>query len=325
MNKKGYYFTLTVIILLGLVTAYYMSFSNPGNDKRALVDQERLQEINTFLESAQEDANNALSITSKRAFLAFEQDYLRPKGEYIPSADIDDLFEELIMSGSIDSAPAVLMVESTLTSWELEVKNLGLQYGLQDVNFIWDKPRIWQEDAWNVLVEVDYLLQANDTLSDAKWNISGTATSSVSIIGLYDPLYTIETNQNYFQLITKSNQTFPDGILDHLAYHQYLQINHSPSFLQRLVGDISAAHDQTGIESLVDVPTLMDHGVDYTNRALSDWHYFGYGSYTKVCTHASIWWVYVKERHNDYYHLPICGSDPPEDPSGPIHPIELGG
>ena len=96
----------------------------------------------------------------------------------------------------------------------------------------------------------------------------------------------------------------------------------------RLTGDMHAANSPAGIESLVDAPSLIAYGVDYTDRAVVDWYYFGYGgTYTDICVDDTNWWVYVPSApvdHNVYgftdCHALISGGSgggtPSPSPSG---------
>ncbi len=262
MGKKGYYFTLTVVLMLG-VLAIYISNTNTKESAYAQLAGQRLDEINTFISSTKADASVAMYVATYRSLLVLEEDVLQKEG-YVPNAQT--LLRTLIINGTLYGEEKELLGANTLNDWNVNIQLLArylrIELELSDMDIL-----LTQTDPWHVQTTLTGKLVINDTLTDAVWDLPMRAITKVPIANLYDPLYIVGSDQRYFQRIIRADTT---NVHDILSNHYYIASSRSPSYLDRLEGRMHAS--EHGIESLVDVPALAS--VDVVNEgSIIDWHY----------------------------------------------------
>ncbi|MFP4524626.1 MAG: hypothetical protein ACLFO2_04940 [Candidatus Woesearchaeota archaeon] len=263
-SRKAYFFSLTVLILLTLL-AVYTSVHRPARyHDGADVEATRLVKAEELISAVEDDAATALRVASYRAFIALDEAVLRRDG-YVDG--FDDKFEELVTNGTLDGQEQPLLNATTLTDWENQTVIVA-QHLHYTLNLTGHEIRAYHEGPWHVTVSLDTELQLTDERSDAQWELPLNVTARVPVRGLYDPLYTVGTDQRYFQRVTPA----PQGAGAARLVHDRLYINSTrgPSYLQRLRGDLKPS--EHGIESLVNATTLTGVGAEQEGSII-DWHY----------------------------------------------------
>ena len=262
--RKGYFFSLTVIILLGLIATYAATHDAPRYQDRAGVTATRLVEAEDLLDAIEQDSRTALRVASYRAFLTLHEAVLSEEG-YVD--DLEATFERLVTNGTIAGRNQSMLNATTINDWQAQTARVArhlhftLTYGEADIT-------AYQENPWHVTVELDTTLHLKDARTDAQWDIPLNTTAEVPIEGLHDPLYTVGTQQRYTRRITPA----PRGASADDLIHDRLYINSTrgPSYLQRLQGDITGS--EHGIESLVNVTRLIAVNAEGYGSII-DWHY----------------------------------------------------
>lgn len=297
-SKKGYFFSLTVILLLLLVSSYFSSMSTPENSKKSLVESQRIYEVNRFISSVERDAQTALTVASYRAFLAVDREIIRKSG-YVTS-DFDSIFEELVVNGSFKGDNVSLMNISSINEWVKKVSLVANQLVI-NINFSEFKINVFQEDPWFVSISLLAVMNVSDDFTKSSWSKPLIVVTTIPINNFFDPVYSVGSNQRYFQRFRKSNQTFSEGLMKHIFNHSYIASNFSPSFLQRIQGNFSGP-DYYGVESLVDVPLLETVDLIY-NASIIDWQYFEEQNDSLCHANGFPLWIVIDAAQNITYNV----------------------
>lgn len=267
-NKRGYFFTLTVLVLIALVFLTVIVTRAPPYTKESDLKNTRVQETNAFLQEVQKDAQSALFIASFRAFLALE-DHLLTENDYISSSQLQSLLQELLINGTIKNNPSSFMNLSTLTQWSNQTTTLANHIHV-DLTITFEQINATHTDPWHITLTIPMAIIAKDTFTDASWNTQTTIQTKLPITNFIDPAYSIQTNQKYIQNIVISNATFPTNFLTHVQNQHYIASPKSPSYLDRLTGSFGA--HPYGVESIINPKEMETIGIQQ-NGSLTDWIY----------------------------------------------------
>jgi len=254
MNKKGVFFTLLVITILSLFLLSY-SFFSVIEDRKSV--QRRIDTMNSFLFSLEEDIQRQLFISGFRIIFLFEKNIL-VSGNYI--TDLDSTFDEAFFNGTIygssDNDTSLLMNGAKFSDIKALIQEKGL--GI-NVNVSLGSPQvsISQDDPWNVKITLTTDFFMEDLSGLASWNKTWVVSGFVPVENFDDPLYTVHTSGTVLNRINRTRYvSFSDSVelLDHAQNSYYMNNTEAPSFLDRLQGDLTA-QNVNGIESLA-VPKL---------------------------------------------------------------------
>ena len=267
LTKKGYYFSLTVLVLLGLLTAYFAMKSAPGAAQTAQLHEQRLAEDQAFIDTLAQDAQSALYVSGYRSLLAIDEAILKQDG-YVHN--LDAVIQSATVNGEINGEQQALLAGNTLNDWASAMSTAAGRIGLT-LQIEQAQVTINQEDPWHLHLMLNYTLAMQDNAINAQWHTPLSAATTIPITLLNDPLYTVGTNQRYTQSITNTTLPITD-FTTYLADHHYIATNKAPSYLDRLQGRLQPS--PYGIESLVNLPDI--YAVNIINEgSIVDWHYFG--------------------------------------------------
>ncbi len=267
MNKKGIFFTSIVLAIATLLLLSYTAYTLV--DSRAST-QKRVETMNNFLTSLEEDVPRQLYISGFRIFFLMQK-HIVEEGEYI--TDAQSLFDEAFFNGTLygvaDNDTTLLMSDATFSDI---VSKIQTNANKINVNLSMTNPTITiqQLDPWSITIQLDTDFFMNDKSNLASWNRTWSISAEVPIEGFQDPLYIVETAGTVSQ-ITQSPFTFPTSsanLVTHASQTYYTNNTDAPNYLQRLEGDLSAT-SQYGIESLT-VPKLAS----ISGRSIVDHEYF---------------------------------------------------
>ncbi len=242
--------------------------------ERSLVIKERIHSIDHFIDDLDVDIQRGVFIASFRALLAMQQ-YITAEGDFI--TEVDDVFNELLINGSIDGNYMSVMNDTELPLWIDRIKQeaakatIVLNYNLTDV-------RVYHSSPWELSIELSMFIDITDTGETARWSRNQVITTSLPIEGFEDPLYTVFTEGRVINLITPTNITdFTNGqntsnLKVHVDAGLYRAKNSSPSYLMRLKGNLSGS--LYGIESFVNLKTFEDASLSIEEKSCIDYVYF---------------------------------------------------
>ncbi len=278
-SKKAVLFTVIVLIILSvLLFSLTVQTESRLREKRLSLDA-RISSVDHFISDIERDIERGLYIASFRALLGIQQE-MTETGEYF--TNFNGTFSELVINGSINGSYQTVIDNAELNEWvgriaeKADALLIVVNYSIKNVSVSHVSP-------WVLAVELDIDLNITDTKGTSSWDRASNITSFLNIEGFEDPLYTINSRGSVIKTIKKSNvTTFVIGtnaseLVSLVSNTYYLSSNISPSYLQRLEGDLSAS--PYGIESLVNLQefeVLEQYGIDiHDDCSIVDFVYFG--------------------------------------------------
>jgi hypothetical protein len=267
-NKKGMFFTFTVIALLSLIMASYGAYSYVQD--RAAINN-RIDTMNDFVFSVEEDLPRKMYITGFRIIFLLEKG-ISESGEYV--TDFNSTFEEAFFNGTIDGESKTLLEKVLFQDIEDSFNERGAKI---NVNVSLLEPEIFvsQDDPWNVKFSLKTNLVIEDLNRLASWNRTATIDAFIPIDNFEDPLYIVSTNGMIAKRINRtiySDFSNVANLLDHVSNSYYTNSTMAPSFLDRFKG--INAPNENGIESLVNLEELSMQGVPVIDKSVVDYIYF---------------------------------------------------
>jgi len=250
LNKRGIFFTSLVIVIL---TLFLLSYTIYSTIQERRTTQKRIETMNNFLFSLEEDLSRKIFISGFRIIFLMEKHILET-GTYI--RDIDESFQEAFFNGTIedrnDTELQTIMADSTFSGISNFIKERSSEINI-DTTFENPEIQILQEDPWNLKIILTMDLKIQDQSNLASWNKTESFIGYVPIEGFQDPVYTIEEGLGVSVNITKTPyiQITSSNINDHEANTYYTNYSGAPNFLNRLEGNLEASSSCCGIESIV--------------------------------------------------------------------------
>jgi hypothetical protein len=274
-SKKGVFFTFTSLLFLTLLIFSLSIGNNYSMREKIFAIETRIYTMNNFITDIENDVQRAAYIAGIRSLLALEN-HIFLSGEYL--SDLDNDFKKAFINGTINNTNSSLLINNTFSDWidkiEYEAEKIDII-----MNFTINSITLTQKDPWKVTINIDSTIHLKDKKDVSDWNKEKLITTDISIEGLEDPIYLVETNGVIENYIIKSNySSFTNGIditnlLDHTDNGYYVAFDKAPSYLMRLQGNFSDS--SAGIESLVDIDNLISNGIITYGKSIVDYVYFG--------------------------------------------------
>lgn len=301
--KKGIFFTLSAMILTAVILLSFNIHSYYSLQDKMEVVEKRILTMNHFVRDVQDDLNKGVYISSFRSLFSMIQ-HVTSNGTYID--DVNMRFNELFFNGTYDGEDAIFMENSTFPDW---VSRIQMHSDRIDINtdFNVSSVRIIQENPWYVTIEADMQLSFEDKKQTSSWKFERIVKTNITIIGLEDPIYVINSQGKLTNTITVTPYDyFTSGsdisnLLDLMNSSYYIHTNLSPSYLMRLAGNLS--NSTNGIESLVNVDLFVSQGFSGKGRSIVDYIYFGNQTTTDYHINNTPAWFKIDEDHLTIYEV----------------------
>ncbi len=258
-NKKGVLFTVVVIILLSVIIFKLTIETETRLKEKRLPIETRVNTVDDFIGDLERDISRGLYIASFRALLGLQQK-VTEQGVYV--TDLNSSFNELVINGTYEGVYVDVIDQAEMSEWierigeKAEELLIDVDYDILDV-------RVAHVTSWVIRIYIDVVLEITDTKGTASWLRESTITADIDITGFEDPLYTINSNGGIIKTIVRTNITDfvtdiddTTNLLTHLGGSYYATSNISPSYLNRLEGNLRPS--EFGIESLVDLREFED-------------------------------------------------------------------
>jgi hypothetical protein len=298
-NKRGMFFTIiaiSLIILFLIFYAYQSSFENP----RAI--NPRINTMNGFVFSIEQDLPRQLYIAGYRAIFIFEGK-ISNEGVYI--SDINSSFNELFFNGSLNGVNEDIMLGATYSDIKTSIEDMARSV---NVNVVIEPKtiRMVQEDPWRIKIILDTVLFIEDSGKLASWNKTGEYYAYIPVDSFEDPLYTVSTSGLVIHKINRTayNPLVNGNNVGNLSLHTqnglYISSTLAPSFLDRLGG--SSSPNINGIESLVYLPELSAQGITAEPKSCVDYIYFSTQNPAKYNIQGMPSWFYLDSEHLSLYN-----------------------
>ena len=304
VGKKGFFFTITAIMLL-IALALLISVQVNYEPKDHTILRTRTSTMNDFVKTVRSDLQRGLYITSFRSVLSMEQ-YISTYGVFLNSSDTQ--FKSAILSGKINNVSMGLVQNSTFPDWAQSIKLKARDIGLV-ANISIDGVSVGHQDRWNLVVSSNITVNITDEQNTAVWRVNQTVTSIIPIIGLEDPVFTVNSNGKIIRIINSTpydgkyvQGTNTSNLTSHIDGYFYTN-GTGPSFLMRFEGNYS--NSTFGIESFVNVPQLDSYDLPQYKRSMIDYVYFANTStdaiYVVNSTYTS--WLVIDNAHRSRYQV----------------------
>ena len=302
MNKKGIFFTILVIAILSLFLISYTMYSFI-QDRSSI--NKRIKTMNNFVFSLEQDMSRQIYISGYRALLSL-QTHITEQGQFLDSSE--ESIKEVLLNGTIETQNISLMEGYKLEDWSSRISEFGEQTNLL-INYSLKDVRVFQEDPWNVKIEMSINIFIQDKSGLASWNRTQNISSKISILDFEDPLYLISTNGKVVNKINKTvyepfvTGTDVSNLILHVGNSSYIDSIDAPSYLDRLEGKISANPEGNGIESLVYLPKLSGQGIAIKDKSVVDYIYFSANNPSAHNIQGMPSWFKIDDAHLDIYQV----------------------
>jgi hypothetical protein len=324
-DKKGviYLFLSSLfIIVMILVFLAYKQYSYTDREK---VVETRIMTINDFIKDIEFDSKRVIFISGFRSLIALE-DYVATTGNYLNDNNTPDIFRMAFYNGTINGTAIDVLVNSSYKDYLSELQRIAARIGISvDINVT--NVTLNQSSPWNVDVYVTTFVNITDNRGFAKWSFSKTYYTSVSLISIRDPIYSVSTFGRVPNPIRQNDSLIPfvtgndtSKLMIHINSSYYIHVENSsaPSYIMRLKGNFSNS-SCCGIESIANIEELNIQGLtNYTTLRRSSVDYILFASnnisinltdYDNLsCSfyNVSYSWLKIDSKHlvpNDIYHI----------------------
>jgi hypothetical protein len=300
LNKKGFIFTLSAIVLLSLFFLIYGINSLKNQDEST---SDRVKSLNSFMFSLEENLQRKVYVSGFRVLFLMQKRII-DTGEFI--TDFNSTFEEVFYNGTIYNEPQDpdliknIVYDEIISEINSEAGKINAQINISNPSI-----SVFQEDPWNVIVlfEADFLLK--DKASLVLWNKTQSIKAKIPILGFEDPLYLVNspiTNQYnktpYTTFVTGSDVS---NLKLHLENHYYTNSTLAPSFLDRF--ENNPGPDTNGIESFVYLPDLSAQGITPKDKTVVDYIYFSSLTPSDNSVSGMPSWFKLDDAHLNIYNV----------------------
>lgn len=206
-GRKGYLFTISIIILITLVILLVMFYTTTKT--REIEDTSgriRCDELYYFVQDIEHDLERAMLIFGRRAAIYAVGDVVdtnRTMANYTYQNCTDFIFDgngseaaiaELVLCGSLYGENVTYMVNHTLPVWlervDAEAREMRFQLDITVLNLT-----VVPYDAWDFAMMLEMNVEIQDETGLCYYIVTDdTLLSITDIIGLEDPLYPIHTD-----------------------------------------------------------------------------------------------------------------------------------
>jgi len=275
-NKKGLFYLLISALFITIMIFVFLAYKEYGYTDKQKIVETRVKTINDFIKDIDSDSKRAIYISGFRSLIALE-DYVTKAGQYINNTE--ELFRIAFYNGTINNTEVEVLENSSYSEYLEKLRVIGGRIGL-DVYINVTRIILRHDSPWSVNVTVTTYINISDKKGLARWDFSKNYSTSISLISIRDPIYSVFTYgrvpntiriSNITDYVNSDNDTTQLQI--HINNSFYTENTLAPSFLMRLEGNFSSS--PYGIESIVYIPELLYQGVGYdSSRSIVDYVLF---------------------------------------------------
>lgn len=254
--KKGIFFTFIAITLMAVFILVLAPSADISLQKDLQSVRARISSVDSYVSDLENRyLETVLRATTHKAILSLIF-YMNTTGSYIPN--LDAAFSEVMLTGKIGGVPIdsvtgkKIMDNSTLTDWNSRIIESAKDTLNVNTTIIVNNISVFQTKPWNI----DSALNVNLTVKSnvAEWRRNSVITTTISIEGLHNPYFLINTGKAYTNEIKKSSVPFNQwnitNVREHVRNGTYIQSEKAPGFLMRFTNTM-ANSTCCGIEAFV--------------------------------------------------------------------------
>lgn len=327
-SKKSQFFILMALAIASLLAISFGMYAF-SNDRSSI--NQRINTMNSFLSSSEQDLSRQMYILAYRIIFVAETDMLTDgciknyssggvRGGCITQDEAEDagfsspielLLNEIFFDESVLNSENLTYGVRRIDLFDWNDESLNARASKINVNVSTSNYKLLvdQVDSWNIRIQFKFNLIMNDYSNLASWNASQNIVTLIPISNFLDPLYIKETGDSGSKM-AKTPFVNDQGIFDstklveNMEKGYYIEDENAPSFLMRLNGETGSS--SYGVSRLIDVSYLMNKGVDvsrYTEagNSIADYQFFSGVSGTCTPSGISIGWFKLDEASAEPY------------------------
>ncbi len=259
---------MIVIVIISILVASY-TFYTYTKERRVI--QKRIETMNNFIVSLEEDIPRKIFISGFRTIFVFNSKIIE-SGNYIQNVSLNA--QEVFINGTYLGQNQPIMNGAKLDDLKNDLMNQGSKINI-NISIKDEKITIYQTDPWNVKVTLTANFSIYDKTNLASWNKTITTTGEIPIYYFEDPVYLLGSGGLITTKINKTSITTftSQNLLNFTQNQEYINSTDAPSFLDRLEGNLPV-NSPYGIESLVNIPRLQTQGITTHQKSIVDHIYF---------------------------------------------------
>lgn len=311
VGKKGMFYTLLSVILIFIFILFIKSNAQTKLNEKSDLVKVRIDTMNNFMESVEQDLQRYVYIAGFRSILSFNQYLLTANSSF---EDVQLAFQESIFNGTVNNQAELLLTGSSFSDWSSSIQEKANSVNI-DLKFNNPEIYVYQTDPWHVKIDMNVTILASDLAGFASWNYRTKVTSTISILGFDDPLYIIKTQGRLVNII---NATIYEGnythqlseddwdvanLRDHVSKMYYTENSDAPDFLMRFEGKLTSS--PYGIESMINLDSLSSRGLPIYEYSVIDHKYWSSSSGRHIPSMQS--WFSIDSAHEDKYQVNSIG------------------
>ncbi|HDP73426.1 MAG TPA: hypothetical protein ENN46_00500 [Candidatus Woesearchaeota archaeon] len=302
-NRKGFQYTLLAfLVVVGLISLSRIDIFSQTLDP--LVVESRLLYMNNFVSDLESDIDNAVEIIGYRAVLGIIQNVVS-SGIFIDNFSLR--FNEAFLNGTIKNEPQAVLQDNSFSDFVLKIKAkadpemISLNFSLRNVSVSQDS----STGPWFVRVNVTFHYSLYDKISKASFNRTVDTSSRVSIFGLEDPTFLLNSYGRVARSFRKSSFSyFADGndvsnLLNHTTQGLYIESPSAPGFIERIEGRLVPS--PYGLESLINLSDFIINEIPTYENSIVDYIYFLGIFPDSFRINGTPGWFRIDESHLDVY------------------------
>lgn len=310
-NKKGLFYLLVSIIFVVIMILVFLTYKEYSYTDRQKVIETRITTINDFIKNIDSDSKRVIYISGFRALIALE-DYVASSGQYLNNSE--EMFRIAFYNGTVNGTDVEILENSSYSDYLDRLRLIAERIGI-DIDINVTDITLYHDSSWSVRVIVTTHINLSDQKGLAKWDFYKDYNTSVSLINIRDPMYSVYTFGRVPNTIRISPSNISDFVFDatndttnltiHLNHSYYINTSLAPSFLMRMEGNFS--NSTYGIESLVYLPELDTQEISYSNsRSIIDYILFSNitGYEKRLCD------FHIKHDLPNWFQIDINHTDP---------------
>ncbi len=282
MQRKAIFFTATSILIVSFILSAFAYPTYVSQKYEVDAIKTRVDVANNHVA----DLRNiylprTIRVSGYRALYALT-DYVKSGGSISDEADLNDLFKEVLLEGTISGVEQDIMSGYSLFEKLDEIQKKSSDALRLRTSFTKDydriKVKVYQSELTGPFsVGINVTINYTVNVIAAFWNKSEEIEAIFSFEGLSEPLLISPSKAGYENVIRQRNNTALNitGFYYHVNSMTYDFNKNAPSYLQRFYNDFSAS-ECCGMETMINPDKIS---VPDAAKPFADWC-----AYSDVCS-----------------------------------------
>lgn len=267
INKKGMFYLLLSSLFIVVMIFVFLAYKEYGYTERQEVAETRIRTIDGFIKDIDSDSDRSIYISGFRALIAVE-DFVAQSGAYLNNTE--EVFRLAFYNGTVNGTTVEILENSSYLDYLDKLKVIAGQIGL-DIDMNVTDITLYHDSPWSVKVIATTRINITDQKGLAAWDFTRDYNTSVSLINIRDPVYSVATYGRVPNTIRITNITDfvnstdnnTDNLMRHINNSYYATNTEAPSFLMRMKGNFSSS--PYGIESIVNIDEMKLQDANYSS------------------------------------------------------------